>query len=250
MESQVERVLKADALGRVELVRTPVGQVVRRVASGGRVPGSGWVARLLLARERRALADLAGLDGVAQLAELPRLEREGRELCDPRRCLARTWIAGQALNETERLPRDFFERLEELVGELHERGVCHNDLHKEQNVLVDELGFPWLVDFQLASLHAGRGRAFRARCREDRRHVQKLRRRYTERGDKSGPREPRARRSFLAWAWLRLAKPVYKLVMGLFSARDGEPRRPSSGPWPEWTPAVGPRGGGSGDEAS
>jgi len=238
MESQVERVLKSDALGRVELVRTSNGPFVRRVACGGGVWGSRLVARVLLERERRALAALEGVAGVAQLAERPGESSNG---ADRRGQLARSWIAGSALNEAMSLPLDFFDRLEELVHELHARGVCHNDLHKEQNVLIDQHGYPGLVDFQLASVHSSRGRTFRGRCREDLRHVEKLRRRYRERGDKSGPREPRARRSFLAWAWLKVAKPVYKLVMGMFSARDGELRRPSSGPWPDWTPEVGPR---------
>ena len=241
MESQVERVLKSDAFGRVELVLTPHGRVVRRVACGGGVWGSRPVARILLRRERRALEVLEGLTGVAQLSTLPRVEGESPNAGERREKLARSWIAGSALNDAKSLPLDFFDRLEELVQTLHARGVCHNDLHKEQNVLVDERGYPGLVDFQLASLHPKRGRTFRGRCREDLRHVQKLRRRYRERGDKSGPREPRARRSFLAWAWLKVAKPVYKLVMGMFSARDGELRRPSSGPWPDWTPEVGPR---------
>ena len=241
MESQVERVLKSDAFGRVELVRTPRGRVVRRVASGGRVWGSRFVARILLERERRALEELEGLAGVAQLADLPNVAGESSSAKDGRGLLARSWIEGSALNEAQSLPLDFFDRLEELVHELHTRGVCHNDLHKEQNVLIDEHGYPGLVDFQLASLHSKRGRTFRSRCREDLRHVEKLGRRYRERGDKSGPREPRARRSFIAWAWLKVAKPVYKLVMGMFSARDGELRRPSSGPWPDWTPEVGPR---------
>lgn len=229
--SQVERVLKSDAFGRVELLATQNGPLIRRVACGGGVIGSGLIARILMRRERRALAELAGLEGVAQLVDSP----------ESKKILLRTWIAGSALNDAERLPLDFFDRLTELVQELHERGVCHNDLHKEQNVLVDTSGYPGLVDFQLASLHKRNGRQFRGRCREDLRHVEKLRRRYRERGDKSGPRAPRARRSALAWAWIKLGKPVYKLVMGALSARDGEQRRPSSGPWPDWTPALGPR---------
>ena len=231
IESQVERVLKSDAFGRVELLMTPDGAVIRRVACGGSVLGSGWIARKLMRRERRALALLADLDGVAHLVKAPTSNDS----------LLRTWIEGAALNEAEQLPLDFFDRLEDLVGELHGLGVCHNDLHKEQNVLVDEAGYPSLVDFQLASIHQRRGARFRGRCREDLRHVEKLRRRYRERGDKSGPRAPRPRRSALAWTWMKLGKPVYKLVMGAKSARDGELRRPSSGPWPEWTPAVGPR---------
>ncbi len=222
--SQVERLLKEDALGRVELVRTQGGRFVRRVACGGRVPGSRLVARVLLARERRALTALAGLEGVAGIATGEVQPGE----------ILRTWVEGEPLSEAQVLPRDFFELLAELVGELHARGVCHNDLHKEQNVLVRADGRPVLLDFQLASVHGTRGAVFASRCREDLRHVAKHRRRYELRGAK-GPRgERRARRGAIAWTWLRLGKPLYHVVAGALSARDGEPRRPSSGPWPEW----------------
>jgi serine/threonine protein kinase len=135
------------------------------------------------------------------------------------------------------------------VHALHARGVCHNDLHKEQNVLVDPEGRPKLVDFQLASCHARRGRLFASRAREDLRHVEKHRRRYTRlgRGPQGGP-EPSSgagrdlRRSWLARTWRRLGKPVYVFVTrSLLRTRDGEERRPSSGPWPLWTEPIGRR---------
>jgi serine/threonine protein kinase len=155
--------------------------------------------------------------------------------------LLRSWIGGHPLHETPTLPRDFFDRLRELVEAIHGRGVCHNDLHKEQNVLVDERGFPALVDFQLASVHERRNRRYRVRCAEDLRHVEKTRRRYARRGAKSPPAGPRPRRSALAWTWRRIGKPIYNVAVGALGGRDREPRRPSSGPWPEWTEPVGRR---------
>jgi len=230
------RVLKRDGFGRVELCASPEGLRVRRVASGGRLPGSRWIARLLLARERRALRALDGLPGVARVIEVAPDDS----------ALVRSWIAGRALCEASELPRDFFERLEELVSALHERGVCHNDLHKEGNVLVGEDGRPGLVDFQLASVHARRGRAFATRAREDLRHVWKHRSLYYRALGVPDPllgREPR--RSFLAELWRRTGKPLYNRVTGLARLRApsdaGEPRRPKEGPWPCWTAPVGPR---------
>jgi hypothetical protein len=165
------RLLKADALGRVERVVTADGSVrVRRVACGGRIPGSGLVARALLARERRALAALEGLAGVP------------RALGGRAGVLERTWIEGAPLSAAEELPADFFDRLDELVRALHARGVCHNDLHKEQNVLVAAGGWPALLDFQLASVHRRGSRVFVSRARDDLRHVEKHRRRYTRDG--------------------------------------------------------------------
>ena len=58
----VVALLKQDAFGRVELLEHGTRHAVRRVACGGRLPMSRNIARLLLARERRALAALAGLD--------------------------------------------------------------------------------------------------------------------------------------------------------------------------------------------
>jgi RIO-like serine/threonine protein kinase len=226
----VERVLKRDALGRVELVREGGGRAIRRVACGGRVPGSALVARYLLERERRALAALAGLDGVPELRGGARAD-----------LLLRSFVPGVGLHEATWLPRDFFERLEELVRAVHASGVCHNDLHKEQNVLVREDGSPALVDFQLASVHVRRGRSFESRCREDLRHVAKTRRRYELRGRPRPRGETRPRRGVVAWTWMKVGKPVYHAVTTLFGARDEEPRRRSSGPWPEWRePPAGP----------
>ncbi len=230
-ESQAApRVLKSDALGRVELHPGDPPRIVR-VPCGGRVPGSAWLARRLLARERRALLALDGLEGVPRALD-PSSPRSG----------CRSYLDGVPLHRAELLPGDFFEHLTALVERLHARGVCHNDLHKEQNVIVGRDGRPALIDFQLASVHRSRGRVFRVRCGDDLRHVAKHARRYRRRDAPSDSSEARLpRRSFLAWAWRRAGKPVYNFVTRrLLGTRDGEERRPSSGPWPRWGPALGP----------
>jgi len=233
-ETHGAELLKADALGRVERVVTADGSVrVRRVACGGRIPGSGLVARALLARERRALAALEGLAGVP------------RALGGRAGVLERSWIEGAPLSAAEELPADFFDRLDELVRALHARGVCHNDLHKEQNVLVAADGWPALLDFQLASVHRRGSRVFVSRARDDLRHVEKHRRRYTREG--RGPAGGTAStggghdlaRSPTALVWRRAVKPVYEFVTRrILRTRDGEPRRSSLGPWPRWTPPL------------
>jgi hypothetical protein len=227
-------VLKRDALGSVELVRlSDGGEAVRRSASGGRLPGSRLLARRLLARERRALEVLAGLAGVARVLAAP----DGATLL-------RSFVPGTPLCLADELPRDFFERLEELVRALHERGVCHNDLHKEANVLVGTDGYPALVDFQLASVHARRGRSFAVRVREDLRHVWKHRSHYLTALGEKDPLAAPPPRSFLAQSWRRFGKPLYRAVTAPFAAglASGEPRRGKHGPWPRWSAPVGPRG--------
>jgi hypothetical protein len=237
---QAPELQKRDALGCVERVEIEGRACARRVAEGGRVPGSAWIARRLLARERRALRALHGLDGVPA-------ENDGAGASD--RVLVRAWVEGEPLSRAPALPEDFFDRLDELVLALHARGVCHNDLHKESNVIVGRDGLPWLVDFQLASVHPRRGMLFRSRAQDDLRHAEKHRRRYTRAG--RGPRGEESigagrglERSWIARAWRRLGKPVYvALARGPVFQRDGQDaQRASQGPWPAWTPARGPRG--------
>lgn len=245
---QVTRELKHDQMGLVERLDGPAGPVVRRVARGGRIPGSWVVARILLARERRALRRLADVPGVARLveeesyAQTPSLDgRKPR----PRDVLMRTWVDGVPLQQAEVLPANFFDLALDLVRELHARRVCHNDLHKEANILVGDDGYPALVDFQLASVHPRDDRMFRVRVMEDVRHVEKHRSKYLSRG--AGRREgdgqrPAKRRSILAHLWLRLGKPPYMFVTRrLFGYQGGERGRPKSGPWPDWTAPLQPR---------
>ncbi|MDA1265146.1 MAG: phosphotransferase, partial [Planctomycetota bacterium] len=159
--------------------------------------------------------------------------------------LVRSWIEGEPLHRATELPRDFFDLLDDLCFTLHRAGICHNDLHKEQNLVVQPDGRPALIDFQLASVHARQGRGFRTRASEDLRHLQKHRRRYTR--DGRGPFEASEgagfgrRRGLVARTWRRFGKPVYRFVTRrVLRTSDAEERRPSSGPWPTWTDPLGP----------
>lgn len=239
------RVLKQDGFGRVELLERGGRRLVRRVACGGRAPLSRTLARALRRREERALgrvADVGRVCGLARDAEAEGLPGPDGRVPRRRDVLLRSWVEGAPLWAAERLPRDFFDRLEELVRALHARGVCHNDLHKENNILVGIDGGPRLIDFQLASVHRAGSRAFAVRSREDLRHVDKHRVRYESRGT---TRRSTTRRSTLASAWMRFGKPVYRRLRdALVPAREPEPTRPKAGPWPEWTA---PLGGSAGD---
>lgn len=230
---RVERVLKADALGRVELgwwtddQSAPPVRAIRRVTARG---WAGWIARALLRREARALLLLGGacegahrpLTGVAQRLAQPDAST-----------LIRSYIEGVPLHQATHLPRNFFDLLADLTRELHARGVAHNDLHKEPNVLVTPAGRPALVDFQLASLHAPGARALQQRAAEDLRHVDKHRARYEAR---DGARRSTAKeRGPLARVWMATGKRVYNwLTRRVLKRSDSEGRRPPKGPWPEW----------------
>ncbi len=243
------RLLKRDALGRVELLEHDGVSCVRRVACGSALPFSRWIARRLLLRERRALETLAGLERVPRLfADQASSRPSGADGTIPgaREVLVRTFLTGEPLHRAEELPEDFFALLEQLVRGVHARGVCHNDLHKEQNVIVGLDGRPGLVDFQLASVHARRGALFSSRVKDDLRHVDKHRRRYTRtgrgpRGAPVGPSGPRPARTLTSKVWRAGVKPFYNLLTrALLRRPDGEERRSSHGPWPRWTPPVGP----------
>ena len=244
---QVIQELKSDVFGRIELLDGPLGHVVRRVACGSRVPGSAILARILQRRERLALKHVTGIANVCQALDQAEFAayRDAPSLTGefpkPAHTLLRSWIPGCALQRAEQLPRDFFERLEDLMHQVHQRGVCHNDLHKEPNVLVDEQGFPALIDFQLSSHHPSRGRSYSTRVGEDLRHIDKHRRRYLRAMGGTDLSSGAARhRSLLATLWMRLGKPIYNFITRrLFRYQDGEERRMPAGPWPFWTPALG-----------
>jgi hypothetical protein len=111
-----------------------------------------WLGRMLAARERWFMERLRGVAGVP--AGLGPIRVGGRVVPN---AVARTFIAGHALTDGERVGPDFFPRLAAILAEVHRRGIAHVDLHKRENILVDEAGGPHLIDFQISwGLPAGR----------------------------------------------------------------------------------------------
>lgn len=213
-----ERLLKADLFGRIFVTDLSGEARVVRDTTSARW-WTRFLARRLAAREAKALRALAGVAQVAQLRGW-----DGR-------VLQRSWIPGAPLNAVGAQDPRFFDELRRLVAALHRRGVVHNDLAKQPNVLVRTDGKPALVDFQLAAVHRRRGRWFRTCGREDLRHVAKHKRRYF--ADLLTPRERAllARKSLPARVWMRTGKPVYLFVtrrlLG-WSDREGSGERGSA----------------------
>ena len=88
----------------------------------------------------------------------------------------REYVEGISLPRAPAQNRPFYDRLMAIALALHERGITHNDLHKEANVIVTGEGNPVVIDFQL-SLSFGKGTAlFRLLSRFDRYHLLKNRR--------------------------------------------------------------------------
>ncbi|WP_269523980.1 hypothetical protein [Coraliomargarita parva] len=79
----------------------------------------------------------------------------------------------------------FFPRLQGILKQVHERDVAYIDMAKLDNIIVDENGDPWLIDFQISLAVARQGwlrklfyPAYRHFTREDCYHLLKYKRRY------------------------------------------------------------------------
>jgi len=140
---ELER-LPRTALGKAQLlkpevwrVETPRGPVVVKDARHARF-GARWIARWIVARERRVLERLDSLDGVPHL--MAAVDRDA---------IALTFMPGRPLDEQSfrERPRELFEQLLELTERLHALGVFHLDLHQRKNLLLDDDGRLHMVDF-------------------------------------------------------------------------------------------------------
>jgi len=133
----------------------------------------GWAGRLMCRREVGFYRLLARVPGIPRL-----LGRRGTS------AFIHQWIDGtDLLDRSDRVPDDFFDRLDRLVRDLHARGVAYVDMNKPDNVLAGDDGRPYLVDFQISLRRPARwnlpGRwLFAVLCREDLYHVRKLKRKF------------------------------------------------------------------------
>ncbi len=124
-----------------------------------------WLAH----RELRQLKGAEGIPGIPRVLARP-----------ARNIYFREYIDGVALPRAPTPPVEFFHELMRIVEQLHERGITHNDLHKEANVIVRPDGSPGLLDFQLSLTLPKGSTLFRILARFDRYHVVKNRRHRTK----------------------------------------------------------------------
>jgi RIO-like serine/threonine protein kinase len=192
-------VLKADLFGSVSYLETSAGRQVVRDTRPAR-KGLGWFARHLAGREARALARLDGLEGTPRL-----LTFDGA-------VLTREWIAAEPMQRARPAHAGYYREALTLLRQIHRAGVTHNDLAKETNWLVTPAGRPALVDFQLAVVHRGRSRWFRALAREDLRHLLKHKRSYRPGALTARQRQVLATPGPLSRAWRATGKRAYLFI--------------------------------------
>jgi RIO-like serine/threonine protein kinase len=219
----LEKVLKHDFFAVTARFRGPDGEAVclkhYHTESWLLFP-LGWAGRLMANREVRHYTLLQDMPNVPRL-----LGRVGDS------AFAHSWVEGNdLLDQKDRLPDDFFDRLDALVREVHGRGMAYVDMNKPDNVLIGTDGRPVLIDFQISwapDLGHWPLRFFRRRFlsilqQSDLYHVTKLKRRYrpdqmTEEERQSSYRRPwflrmhrvvgaplrDLRRKFLEWVGAR-----------------------------------------------
>ena len=185
---RLEKVLKHDFFAVTARFRGPDGKAVV-LKHYHTEPWLGWP--LDWAGIRMADREVRHYRLLQDLPNVPRLlGRVGKS------AFAHSWVEGNdLLDQKDKLPNDFFDRLEALLGEVHARGMAYVDMNKPDNVLVDMAGRPVLIDFQISwAPRPSRGplgaakRRFLAMLQEaDRYHVRKLKRLY--RRDQMTPEE-------------------------------------------------------------
>src|SRR3954467_10856933 len=184
--------------------------VLRRI---DQVPWWSFIpAKHLFARERRALAKARGLHVAPEL------------LWAGRKALVRSFIDGVALHLAKPTgDAGYFRSAKQALRQLHRRGICHNDLAKEQNWLRGSDGRAYVTDFQLAACFRRRSRLFRIAAYEDLRHLLKHKRSYAPEALTPKERKILARKSAVATIWLMTGKKVYQAITrGLFNFTDRE----------------------------
>jgi hypothetical protein len=104
-----------------------------------------WLGRYTARNEKKLLERLANLRGVPCLAGPVLINGE---LVD--HAVAREYVPGHPLANRESVPDTFFPELQQLLQRMHRRRVVYVDLHKRENIIVDNSGYPCLIDFQIS----------------------------------------------------------------------------------------------------
>jgi hypothetical protein len=126
----------------------------RAVLKMGRVaPFAGfdleWIGRYLCRREMRFYEKMRDVPNVPSV--LGRVGRTG---------FLHDYAPGSPLTRDRQVPDGFFSRLRQLIEEMHRRGIAYVDANKPENILMDDAGVPYLIDFQISWDLAELGNSF------------------------------------------------------------------------------------------
>jgi len=156
---------KADLI----VYRTPRGRFAVKDYSERPWPIRQTLGRSSIRSECRAYRALEGLAGVPRF-----LGRVGPF------ALALEWLDAHPLAdyEADSVPPERFARLREIVASMHARGIALKDLHY-RDILFDEQGGVWVIDFAAATLRGERPGPLRRRwfdhfCHADRFSIARL----------------------------------------------------------------------------
>ena len=98
-----------------------------------------FMGRWLCRRELRFYSRLSDLPNVP--AVLGRVGVTG---------FVHAFAPGQPLSRQRPVPDGFFDKLLDLMHELHARGIAYVDANKPENILLGDDGLPHLIDFQIS----------------------------------------------------------------------------------------------------
>ena len=104
-----------------------------------------WLGRILARRENWFYHQLADVEGIARPVEIR--GAGGERLPN---VSAHEFIDGKPFQHPGEADDAFFDRLNALIATLHQRDIAYVDLHKRENIIVDPLGRPHLIDFQVS----------------------------------------------------------------------------------------------------
>ena len=140
------------------------------------------IGRRVLRHEFRVLSQLAGVPGIPQVYGLVDQDAVAMEFID---CCAPLRARREARDD-EVPPPDFFEKLKEVLRQIHACGIGHGDIRRK-NILRGPGDTPYVIDFASAvrlggPLSAARRCLFRATRVVDRITVLKLHRSFYEDG--------------------------------------------------------------------
>lgn len=170
-----------------------------------------WAGRYLCRREIRFYTRLSDLPNVPPI--IARVGSTG---------FLHAFAPGAPLSKERPIPDGFFDRLRDLMLELHRREIAYVDANKPENILLGEDGLPHLIDFQISwDLHE-LGDNFINRWllkrfqRADIYHVLKQKRRLRPDELCDAEREAVARRSSFVRIHRVITKPYFKFRRSTF----------------------------------